>query len=133
VRKVRRRSAVDWDNAFLETIPDVDAPTPEQNGLDSQIVGAVQQLPEAQRVVMLLAPVEGLSYREAAEALDVPIGTVMSRLSRARQAIGAQFISKEKTPQASTGRSNALPNGPSQSCTLGQFKPTLRHQRRSAQ
>jgi RNA polymerase sigma-70 factor (ECF subfamily) len=46
-------------------------------------------LPDAQRVVMLLVAVEGLSYQEAADVLEVPIGTVMSRLSRARQAVGA--------------------------------------------
>jgi RNA polymerase sigma-70 factor (ECF subfamily) len=59
--------------------------------MNAQIVDAVQQLPEAQRVVMLLVAVEGLSYSETATALEIPIGTVMSRLSRARQAIGARF------------------------------------------
>lgn len=44
-------------------------------------------LPEQQRAVMHLIAVEGLSYRETADAIGVPIGTVMSRLSRARAAL----------------------------------------------
>jgi RNA polymerase sigma-70 factor, ECF subfamily len=90
-RKVRSRSGTDWDDEFLETIPDPNIRTPEQNAMFGQIFSAVQRLPEAQRAVMLLVDVEGLSYSEAAEVLDVPIGSVMSRLSRARRAIGAQF------------------------------------------
>jgi RNA polymerase sigma-70 factor, ECF subfamily len=90
-RNVRTRSGMEWDDAFLETIPDPNTRTPEQNAMYGQIVSAVQRLPEAQRAVMLLVGVEGLSYSEAAEALNIPIGTVMSRLSRARQAIGASF------------------------------------------
>jgi RNA polymerase sigma-70 factor, ECF subfamily len=46
---------------------------------------ALQQLPEAFRIVVMLADVEGLSYKEVAETLQCPIGTVMSRLYRARQ------------------------------------------------
>ena len=44
-------------------------------------------LPEAQREVVLLVYVEGLTYREASEILTVPIGTVMSRLAAARLAL----------------------------------------------
>ena len=46
---------------------------------------ALHQLPEAFRIVVMLADVEGLSYKEVAETLQCPIGTVMSRLYRARQ------------------------------------------------
>jgi len=44
----------------------------------------VASLPQEQRVVLALVAIEGFSYRETADMLDVPIGTVMSRLSRAR-------------------------------------------------
>jgi len=44
----------------------------------------VNALPEAQRSAVFLAYVEGLSYREVASVMDVPIGTVMSRLAAAR-------------------------------------------------
>ncbi len=47
----------------------------------------VGRLPEDQRSVLLLACVEGLSYREVAETLGIPVGTVMSRLARARVAL----------------------------------------------
>ncbi|MFM0040290.1 RNA polymerase sigma factor [Paraburkholderia strydomiana] len=90
-RNVRSRGNVDCDREFLETVADPLAATPEQHAMDRQIVCAVQALPEAQRAVVLLVGVEGLSYHEAADALGVPIGTIMSRLSRARRAIGALF------------------------------------------
>ena len=51
------------------------------------VAAAMQQLPHEQRVVVALVLVEGLSYREASEALGVPMGTVTSRLARARQAL----------------------------------------------
>ena len=56
---------------------------------DSLTLAAVRRemaaLPEDQRTVMALVAIEGLSYREAAEITGVPIGTVMSRLARARR------------------------------------------------
>lgn len=49
----------------------------------------VLRLPEEQRAVLVLVALEGLSYREAAELLEVPVGTVTSRLARARDALRA--------------------------------------------
>jgi RNA polymerase sigma-70 factor, ECF subfamily len=94
-RNVRNRSSMDWDDDFLQTVADPGARTPEENVLNGEIIAAVEQLPEAQRTVMLLVAVEGMSYAEAAETLGVPIGTIMSRLSRARQTIGARFGNRE--------------------------------------
>lgn len=48
----------------------------------------VAKLPEDQRAVLMLVSVEGVSYKEASEILEIPIGTVMSRLARARLALG---------------------------------------------
>ncbi|HXC13538.1 MAG TPA: RNA polymerase sigma factor [Stellaceae bacterium] len=52
---------------------------------------AVDRLPPDQRAALLLVTVEGLSYREAAEVVQVPVGTIMSRLARARMALQAQL------------------------------------------
>jgi RNA polymerase sigma-70 factor (ECF subfamily) len=52
---------------------------------------ALALLPDEQRLVLALVAVEGLTYREAAEVLDVPLGTVMSRLARARAALVARL------------------------------------------
>jgi RNA polymerase sigma-70 factor (ECF subfamily) len=49
--------------------------------------GLVQRLPEEQRTILLLVTVEGLSYREVSDMLELPMGTVTSRLARARLAL----------------------------------------------
>jgi len=98
-RSVRNRNGMDWDDELLETFADPAASTPERNVMSAQIVEAVHQLPEPQRVVMLLVAVEGLSYKEAAEVLNVRIGMIMSRLSRARRVIGAQFGDRKDETQ----------------------------------
>ncbi len=56
----------------------------ETNILATQMLAAIGALPEAQRAAVLLVYAEGYSYREAADILDVPIGTIMSRLAAAR-------------------------------------------------
>ena len=55
--------------------------------VESDIKQAVESLPENFRIPVLLADVEGFAYKEIAEILDVPIGTVMSRLHRGRKAL----------------------------------------------
>jgi RNA polymerase sigma-70 factor (ECF subfamily) len=52
---------------------------------DDEVKGAIESLPEQFRMPVLLADVEGFSYKEIAEIMDVPIGTVMSRLHRGRK------------------------------------------------
>jgi RNA polymerase sigma-70 factor (ECF subfamily) len=64
-------------------------PLPDENAARAMLAARVREamaaLPEEQRVVLSLRAGEGLSYREIADLLDVPIGTVMSRLARARE------------------------------------------------
>ena len=60
---------------------------------------ALDSVPDDQRAAFLLVVVEGMSYRDAAEALDVPIGTIMSRIARARARIEAALAPAEGTLQ----------------------------------
>ncbi|WP_426168032.1 RNA polymerase sigma factor [Pseudoduganella sp. R-32] len=81
VDQVRRSPppAVELDDADLPAAP----PTA---GLDLRdLERALQQLPPAQREVLLLVALEEMRYEEVAATLDIPLGTVMSRLSRARE------------------------------------------------
>jgi RNA polymerase sigma-70 factor, ECF subfamily len=54
---------------------------------DDDVKTALEELPEAFRMAVLLADVQGFSYKEIAEITDVPIGTVMSRIHRGRRAL----------------------------------------------
>src|ERR671919_184410 len=54
---------------------------------DAEVKEALESLPENFRMAVLLADVEGFAYKEIAEILDIPIGTVMSRLHRGRKAL----------------------------------------------
>ncbi|MBN3855137.1 RNA polymerase sigma factor [Paraburkholderia sp. Ac-20340] len=79
----RREIAMDDESAPWRTL---EAPHGEVDGLVLRdLQRALYQLPSAQREVLLLVGVEELSYQEASAVLGVPTGTVMSRLSRARE------------------------------------------------
>ena len=66
-------------------------PSPEEQAERSDLLGALQNslqaLPEHYRLAVQLVDVEGLSYEETAAALDLPVGTIKSRLARARDAL----------------------------------------------
>jgi RNA polymerase sigma-70 factor (ECF subfamily) len=68
-----------------------DLDTPEAAALTDEIHRtvnrAVEELPEDLRTAIILREIEGLSYEEIAEAMDCPVGTVRSRIFRAREAI----------------------------------------------
>ena len=89
------------------TVPldDDDAPelpvasgTPEtifiERSQERLLQGAIEELPVHFREILVLCEVEEMSYQEIAEALSIPIGTVMSRLSRARKALRASLLQK---------------------------------------
>jgi len=68
------------------------APLPlDWESLDERLKAALEHLQEEYQTVLLLWAVEDLSYKEIAEVLDIPIGTVMSRLHRARQKLSSQL------------------------------------------
>ncbi len=66
---------------------------PQVNALSIQ--AAMERLPDEQRMAIGLVLVEGLSYREAAESMEVPIGTLTSRLARGRDALAAMLSDSE--------------------------------------
>jgi RNA polymerase sigma-70 factor (ECF subfamily) len=86
-RELRQPQAVD-DEQLQSAAPAIADENPIGGnlweGMDEQLVAAMEDLPAEFRTVLTLWAIEELSYKEISEALDVPIGTVMSRLHRAR-------------------------------------------------
>ena len=75
---------------FLEANLAAPLPIPERL-TDEDILAALDRIPPEFRAVILMVDVEEFAYREAAEILSIPIGTVMSRLSRGRKLLRAQL------------------------------------------
>jgi RNA polymerase sigma-70 factor (ECF subfamily) len=84
VKRTRRFDSLD-DPAAARPEPASAGASAETGAALRDLQAALLRLPDEQREVLLLVGLEQLSYAEAAQALDVPIGTVMSRLSRARE------------------------------------------------
>ncbi|MBS0373935.1 MAG: sigma-70 family RNA polymerase sigma factor [Proteobacteria bacterium] len=83
VRARRRRGEVDVLDTALATVPAAEGSVDDTLSVQR----AMESLPEEQRSALLLVLVEGLPYREAATVLDIPIGTLTSRLARGREAL----------------------------------------------
>lgn len=75
------------DSVSVEELSDSNFQTAETNIFAREVLGRVEALPEGQRLAVLLVYVEGYKYADAAEHLDVPIGTIMSRLATARRTL----------------------------------------------
>lgn len=90
----RSRDTVDIDDVVL-----IEKDTPDlchdRQLIINRVRCAIERLPMGQRQTISLVDLEGCSYIEVAEILDVPIGTVMSRLSRARKALKARLLEDE--------------------------------------
>ena len=102
-RKVRLEAVAD---GRIEVSYQVDGERMVMNRLTmARVAGAMQALPDDQRIVLSLVAIDGQSYAEAAETTGVPIGTVMSRVARARKAL-ASLLDADTTDSAS-GRPGA--------------------------
>jgi len=88
---IRFLVAEDWE------VPLIEAASAEAWGLGRTAAAALRSLPETQRAAVLLVDVEGFTYEEAARALDCPIGTVRSRLARARRRLAADLAAYART------------------------------------
>jgi len=108
--KLDRRMTVAMDSEEGGPELAVDTKTPEiilVNRANSQLVQrAIEDLPVHYRETLLLCEVEEMSYQEIAEVLSIPIGTVMSRLARARKAIRESVLS---APRVSVSRGLSHP------------------------
>src|SRR5690606_27511969 len=80
---------------------------------EAEVKAAVEDLPENFRMAVLLADVEGFSYKEIAEILDIPIGTVMSRLHRGRKALQARLFDYAVSHGLADSPSEPVPAAPS--------------------
>lgn len=98
----RARTRIDFDSeaveAAAETVSDVRASAVEspealllRAGLDGELRAALDRLPAAFREAVWLRDVEELSYQEIAQVLEIPVGTVMSRISRGRRQLVQQL------------------------------------------
>ncbi|MDX1617965.1 MAG: sigma-70 family RNA polymerase sigma factor [Balneolaceae bacterium] len=99
-KKSKQPNQVDYDEVatFYETIRAERTDTSDLENrmfrelIDDDISNALEELPEDFRTVVLLCDVEGFTYEEIANMLDVPIGTIRSRLHRGRNLLKAQLM-----------------------------------------
>jgi RNA polymerase sigma-70 factor (ECF subfamily) len=99
-RRARGRSILvsDPDDLIAQSVPFV--PPVPQELTDEVVLSSLRQLPMMFQDVILLCDVEDLSYKEAADALEIPVGTVMSRLHRGRARLRAALAGTDVSEKA---------------------------------
>ncbi len=79
----------DPDEQIAETVPA--PPTSSHDVVEGEVLNALQRLPQHYQEVVILSDVEDMSYKEIADALSIPTGTVMSRLNRGRSLLRSEL------------------------------------------
>lgn len=111
--RIRTASRRPRTTAMPEDAPAADprAPAPQQVAEVNEILDAVSELPEDFRLVLVAVDILGLSYREAATALDVPEATITTRLYRARRRIADRFADAPAPSREGSGAGGVIPGG----------------------
>ena len=87
-RNARRSEQRRGTHLDADSLPDLGTPAPQHNHLAlAELSRAIDALPLEQKETLLLVTLEGMAYAEAASILDIPLGTLMSRLGRARASL----------------------------------------------
>ena len=108
LKSIRKQRPANAQGGFFE-VEDVADETPEVDEIDRELLAAaLASLPEDFRLVVLMFYFEDLSYQEIAEQLEIPIGTVMSRLSRAKG-----HLRKRLAGESAASSGELLPTEPS--------------------
>lgn len=108
IRETQRKAA----HQTATPVEELAAPAPlpaisaevDWNQFDGQLLSALGELPDNLRTTLILWAMQDLSYREIADAMEVPIGTVMSRLHRARDLMHRTLSGKERAGKERAGR-----------------------------
>lgn len=111
--RVRTASRRPRTTTMPEDAPAADphAPAPQQVAEVNEILDAVSELPEDFRLALVAVDILGLSYREAATALDVPEATITTRLYRARRRIADRFADAPTHSREGSGARGVIPGG----------------------
>jgi RNA polymerase sigma-70 factor, ECF subfamily len=103
----RRQMKASLEEPFTEQESFAAEPPVPQEIKDEDILGALDKVPLAFREIVLMADIEGFSYKEIAETLKLPVGTVMSRLSRGRRLLREELAGVAKSFGIRTGGKDA--------------------------
>ncbi|HET7213910.1 MAG TPA: sigma-70 family RNA polymerase sigma factor [Terriglobia bacterium] len=103
----RRQMKTSLEEPFTEQDSIAAEPSVPQEIKDEDILGALDKVPLAFREIVLMADVEEFSYKEIAETLKLPVGTVMSRLSRGRRLLREELAGVAKSFGIRAGAKNA--------------------------
>ncbi len=93
-REVRQKYPRQEGQEDTGTAPSAEAVASDENEV-AAVSAALDNLPEEQRLALTLVAVDGKTYAEAAEILEVPVGTIMSRIARARRSLMASYAPED--------------------------------------